>query len=190
MGWLKTTLSDVTEATAAAPIECPRGWGQVSFNMSFTGAPPFFFSVARQCPIAGVENCSSCKHPFNPHKTEMLRDELVQLRTLVDDGLMSDAEYFARRRMMISFQQFGAGTPGSASAITAFILVPLGALLAGAGWWCGQNIHPGFWAMAAGGALVLALGGSFAGISYWRRRELDELFSEEEDLRFGASRTY
>ncbi len=178
------------DATKATPLECPRGWGDVLFRMKVGGMPfPPFLEFSRRCPIAGVEKCIKCRYPFNPQKTELLRDELMQLRSLVDDGLMSEAEYKARRKMIISFQQFGTGEPGYASAVATFILAPIGAVITIAGLLGAQNIHPGFWGVVAGGVLALVLGGSFAGISYWRRRDtdrrqrdIDKLFAADSDF--------
>ena len=183
MSWLKAIVSDMKNVAAAPPLECPRGWGDVSFHVNVSLVPyPPFLEFSRLCPIAGVEKCLSCRHPFNPQKTELLRDELTQLRSLVDDGLLSEAEYEARRRMTVSFQMFGARAPGYASSVTAFILIPIGAVIAIAGFVCALSVHPGFWGSVAGGALVLALGGSFVGISYRQRRDAEKLLFSDRDL--------
>ena len=182
MNWLRRTVSGLKEATEVAPIDCPRGWGEVSFHMNVGGMPfPPFFEFSRQCPIAGVHKCLSCRHPFNPQKTEALRDELLELRSLVEERLMSTAEYKARRKMTISFLQFGAGVPGYKAAVAACILTPVGAVIAGAGFWGAQNVDPGWWGVVLGGSLILALGVSFAGISYLRRRAVEELFAADSD---------
>ncbi len=181
MSWIQKTISKLKDGTPAIPIECPRGWGDVSFQRKMNFFLPFFFEISWQCPIAGVDECFSCRHPFNPDKIEVLRDELMQLKSLVDDGLMSKAEYKTRRRMTISFQQFGVGVPGYNSAVAAFILCPIGAIITAAGFWGVQNIHPGMWGAALGGALIVALGASFAGISYLRRRDIKKLFAADSD---------
>ena len=175
MGWLKRTLTDINEATGASPIRCPRGWGDVSFVMHAEGFPPFF-SFSRKCPIAGVDKCHSCRYPFNPQAIEELRGELVQLQSLVDEGLMSDSEYLARRRLSIGFQHSGGRTPGSISATVAWILGPLGIVVTVGGWWLSQNVHLGFGALGGVGAVLLALAASFAGIAYHRRQEYEMLF--------------
>ena len=48
MGWLKDKF-------AAEPIECPRGWGEVTFvqDVQFF---PVFLTIQRSCPIGGVES--------------------------------------------------------------------------------------------------------------------------------------
>ncbi|MEE8400206.1 MAG: SHOCT domain-containing protein [Desulfobacterales bacterium] len=183
MNWPKGIIADLKNAAAATPLHCPRGWGDVSFQVNVDVEPwPPFLVLSRQCPIAGVEKCISCRHPFNPQKAELLRDELIQLRALVDDGLMSEAEYSARRRMALSFQLFGVREPGRASSVAAFILTPIGAVIGAAGLWCAVVVHPAFWAAVAGGGLILGLGGSFAGISYRRRRDAETLLSAGDDV--------
>ena len=177
MSWLGRTISELKDATAVTPLECPRGWGDVSFHVDIGGSPlPPFLEFSRKCPIGGVDKCISCRHPFNPQKTELLRDELLQLKSLVDEGLMSEVEYKARRKMTISFQQFDAGVPGYNSAVAAFILTPIGAIITAAGFWGAR-----WWGVALGGGLVLALGASFAGITYLRRRGIEKLFAADSD---------
>ena len=106
---------------------------------------------------------------------EALRDELTKLSALVDDGLMTEAEYKARRKTTLRVQQFGAGVPGHESAVAAFILIPIGVALTLVGW-LGE-----VWALAFVGALALALGVAFAGITYWLRRDIEKFLAADSD---------
>ena len=74
MGWFKNML-------APEPIDCPRGWGQVSFVPKVFLLPPIF-AIDRRCPIGGVDHCSKCRYPFEPGSAELLRQRLEEL-----DGL-------------------------------------------------------------------------------------------------------
>ena len=65
MGWFKDTWTP-------EPIECPRGWGVVTFVLKFFLLPPIL-SIDRSCPIGGVTDCSKCRYPVNPGSAEQLR---------------------------------------------------------------------------------------------------------------------
>ncbi len=181
MRWIERIIQDLKTASEATPLRCPRGWGDVPFQVSLSLEPyPPFVDFPRRCPIGGVETCVSCRHPFNPQRVDLLREELAQLRSLLDDGLMSGEEYDLRRKMTISFQLFGTRMPGRASSTAAFILAPIGTAIAVTGLICAVSIHPGFWGVVVGGSLILGLGGSFAGISHRRRRDMTKLLDADE----------
>ncbi len=175
MGWLKNSIDEVREATKSDAIDCPRGWGDVAFGLKIDGFPPFC-QISRQCPLAGVSNCSSCHYPFNPEKTQRLRETLVELENLCEQGILTETEYQQQRRQLLLFT--ADPIPGSPALITAWILGPLGGVFLGTGWWLAENIHPGFWGVAVGGGVLLALAGSFAGIG-WTMRRNHKLLLEE-----------
>ena len=75
MGWFRDSLSKLKEAASSEPVQCPRGWGEVSFNLDLEGFPPYFFGFSRKCPIGGVTSCTDCAHPFNPADVEPISDE-------------------------------------------------------------------------------------------------------------------
>lgn len=87
MGWLKDKF-------AVEPIECPRGWGQVSFVLKVVLVGPIF-QIGRGCPVGGVESRTKCRMPLDPGSAEHLRLRLEEL-----DGLrgstLSDAEFRIR----------------------------------------------------------------------------------------------
>ncbi len=68
------------------------------------------------------------------------------------------------------------------SGAAALILGSIGTVITIAGVLCVLLVHPGFWGLVGGGALVLAIGGSLAGISYRDRKEIEDLFAENLGL--------
>ena len=73
-------MSWFNDKFSAEPIECPRGWGEVSFVLKFVLVPPIFV-IGRRCPIGGVEQCKDCRYQVNPVSTDLLR---VGRRTIGD----------------------------------------------------------------------------------------------------------
>lgn len=171
MGWFKDMLAP------AEPIECPRGWGSVSFVLKFFVLPPIF-SIDRTCPIGGVDHCSKCRYPVEPGSAELLRQRLEDL-----DGLrgttLSDEEFRMRRRLLIDSREPSLGIPGQDSATAALVLGPLGVVVTGAGLYVTIAVHAGFLSILMVGVVLVALAASFAGISIVRRRRLPN----PEDLR-------
>jgi hypothetical protein len=180
MGWLKS-LKDMTSSN---PIDCPRGWGDVTFSTDIEGFPPFF-SVTRKCPIAGVSNCASCGHPHNPARIEQLRAMLAELEQLCDEGKLTESEYQSQRRMLLSFQHSIEKMPGEYALITAWILGPLGILATVAGIFLAQKYHEALYGITAAGAILLAVAASFGGIGWMKRSTyLKHVDAEPEDLFF------
>ncbi len=173
MGWFKDTFG-------AEPIECPRGWGEVSFVPKLFIIPPIF-AMERNCPIGGVSKCKDCHYQVNPASTELLRLQLEELEGL-RGSMLSEAEFLIRRRLIVEARDPSGGVPGQKAATAAFVLGPLGAVTVGAGWYLSAVVHPGFLAILGGGLLLSALAAGFAGISKFRRRTLpgpdDPLFEE------------
>jgi len=170
MGWFKDTF-------AAKPIECPRGWGPVTFVLKTSVFFPLFLDVSRTCPIGGVTHCDKCRYPIEPGSDEELRLRLRELARLKGTAL-TEREYRIRRRLLIEAREPHPDIPGQKTATTALVLGPLGAIITGAGWYLTWTQHPGFLALLFSGVVVLGLSVSFAGISITRRRALpkpDEL---------------
>ena len=145
MGWFKDKF-------AAEPIECPRGWGQVSFVLKVVLIPPIFV-IDRRCPIGGVENCKDCRHPLEPGSAERLRLRLEEL-----DGLrgstLSEEEFRIRRRLIVEGLDLRCAVPGEGAAIAALVLGPLGVVAITAGWYFSGVVHPGFLGVLAGGLVL------------------------------------
>jgi hypothetical protein len=165
MGWLKDKL-------AAEPIECPRGWGEVTFarDVQFF---PVFLTIQRSCPIGGVESCTRCSHPLNPGLVEELRLQLQELDGL-RGAILSEEEFRIRRRMVVEAWEPLNGDPGRSAAIAALVLGPLGVLTMGAGWYLSTAVHMGFLGLAGGGLVLSSIAASLAVISRMQRRRLSD----------------
>jgi hypothetical protein len=165
MGWLKDKL-------AAEPIECPRGWGEVTFAQEVQFFP-FFLTIQRSCPIGGVESCARCSHPLNPGLVEELRLQLQEL-----DGLrgtiLSEEEFRIRRRLVVEAWEPLNNDPGRSTAIAALVLGPLGVLTMGAGWYLSTAVHMGFLGLAGGGLVLSSIAAGLAVISRMQRRRLSD----------------
>ena len=177
MGWFSNTLNRLKEAAKAEPLDCPRGWGSVSFVTEIGGFWPFF-AVERKCPISGSSQCASCKYPFQPGPVESLRSSLETLTGLRDDRILTEEEFLARRRHLIGLQDLMDQRKGQKSAregyrAAAWILGPIGILVTALGVWLGQSIHPGLFGVAGGGVVLLALTLSFAALSRSRKSSKD-----------------
>jgi hypothetical protein len=135
MGWFKDKF-------AAEPIDCPRGWGEVTFAQDVQFFP-VFLTIQRTCPIGGAENCAKCRHPMNPGLVEHLRRQLEELEGL-RGSLRGEEEFRIRRRMIVEAWE-PSDDPGRATAIAALVLGPLGVLTIGAGWYLTTAVHLGFW---------------------------------------------
>ena len=176
MSWFKDKFS-------AEPIECPRGWGEVSFVLKFVLVPPIFV-IGRQCPIGGVEQCKDCRYQVNPVSTDLLRVQLQELEGLRGSTL-SDAEYRIRRRLIVEAKAPRAGIPGEGAAAAALVLGPLGVVTIGAGWYLSAVVHLGFLGLLGGGLVLSALAAGLAGLSRFQRRALpspdDPTFDELQE---------
>ena len=169
MEWLLKWFDKLKDVSAAEHIQCPRGWGEVCFQLSLGGMLPFF-EVSRACPIGGTSDCVSCRHPVKPEDAQRLRQNLDELETLRKEGVLSEPEYAARRRMIVGLVERRTGSPGQGSRITAWIFGPAGVILTAAGVWLGINIDPSFWVMTGIGAAMLALCVSFTAIAIIKRQ--------------------
>jgi len=163
MNWFKDTW-------AAEPIECPRGWGGVTFVLKFFILPPIF-SIERGCPIGGVTDCSNCRYPVNPESAERLRERLEELDTLRGSTL-SEAEFRIRRRLIVEAHEPRQGVPGESAAAAAFVLGPLGLVATISGAFLSIAVHAGFLGLLGGGLVLGALAAGFAGMSRMQRRAL------------------
>jgi hypothetical protein len=166
-GWFGRTLDLIKEQTTTAPVECPRGWGQVSFVASVWSIPPLF-GISRSCPIGGVEACNSCT--YSP-QTDVVRlsEELLELQRLHADNKLSNDEYEVHRNAVV-YQHV---EPPGRLPVAAWILGPSGVGLSIVGTALALTLHPGFWVLAIGGYVATGLGISFWGISRIPRRAED-----------------
>ena len=122
MGWIKNSIDEFREAAKTDPIDCPRGWGDVAFGLKIEGLPPFG-QISRQCPLAGVSSCSSCRYPFNPEKTQQLRESLVELESLCEEGVLTETEYQQQRRQLLQF--IANPIPGGPAIENVRITIPM-----------------------------------------------------------------
>ncbi len=162
MGWLKDKLG----VEPVEPIECPRGWGQVSFVPKIE-----IFEINHRCPIGGVTSCEKCRYQVNPASTELLRLHLEELEALRGSTL-SEAEFRIRRRLIVEARDPSSDVPGQEAAVAAFILGPLGVVTTLAGWYLSATVSLGFLAILAGGLVLSALAVGTAAISKMERRAL------------------
>ncbi len=172
MGWFKDTFTP-------EPIECPRGWGQVSFILKFFILPPIF-AIERRCPIGGVTHCKNCHYQVNPASTELLSLQLKELEGLRGSTL-NEAEFRIRRRLIVEARE-PSGVPGQGTAAAAFVLGPLGVVAVAAGWYLSATVSLGFLGLLGGGLVLSALATGLMGLSRMQRRTLpspdDPLFQE------------
>ena len=173
MKWLQNWLNTLKDVSAAEPIQCPRGWGEVCFQISLGGLPPFF-DVSRKCPIGGASECVSCRYPVKPEDAQRLRQNLEELDALRNEGVLSEPEYAARRRMIVGLVERTAGPPGEGCRITAWLFGPMGVILTAAGVWLAMTVGQEFWVMAGIGMAMLALCVSFTAIALIKRQPRDD----------------
>ena len=162
MKWLSSSLDRLKDLARAEPIDCPRGWGEVSFVAEVSAFWPFI-SFERQCPISGTQNCASCRHACNPDRLDQLKAALKEVEQLHADGTLTAEELRVRRAAIVRFQDFLENTTGRRDSYrtAAWILGPLGVLFTAVGGWLVATKHPAFWTLAGSGAIMLALTISF-----------------------------
>jgi hypothetical protein len=177
MQWIKNSLASIKEASSSEPMQCPRGWGEVSFHLSVDGFFPAVWDVSRKCPIGGVESCQKCRHPYSPDASARLREDLEELQVLLRDGVLTKEEHAQRRTLILGLHEGTMTPPGYGFRVTAWILAPVGILLTGTGLWLAAKLHPGFWGMALAGVLVLGLCISFAALAHGRAKGSEEKHS-------------
>lgn len=149
------------EKLAAEPIDCPRGWGSVTFPASglFLGG---IIWVGRTCPISGAENCAGCGYQTNPDALK-LNENLAVLEQMRRDGTLTETEFGERRTALLTLHPEADATVGF--RITAWILGPLGILFVAAGIVLARELHEGFWGLGGVGAVMLVLTISFANLA-------------------------
>ena len=164
MSWLNKTFDKLKEASTAEPIDCPRGWGKVSFFFE-PGTSwllvhlPFAFDFTRRCPIGGVASCHECCYPFKPEDAERLRDNLDKLDALRKDRVLSESEYEVRRAMIIHLQDGTSQQPGDGFRAAAWLLGVPGLAVTVVSSWLAMSMEPQIlWTMLAfvGGVAVAA----------------------------------
>ena len=147
------------------PIECPRGWGSVSFTRSF-GSSMWeslpFFGVESTCPIGGVSTCSECSYDVKPD-TFKLAEQLRELKVLRSEDAISENEYLALRESLVYLHRAGDGEDWRKTA--AWVMGPFGTLVASSGAALALAFHPAWWALCLLGSIVAVLGLSFWGLS-------------------------
>ncbi len=157
MGWISRTLETIKAQSSHEPIECPRGWGQVSFVSSIWVMPPMG-GLERKCPIGGVSECGECAYPSNPDAFR-LAEQLAELERLRAAGDLSADEHETRRHAVVHLHvKQESESDGRGLNIAAWIMGSLGTLLAAAGTALALRVHPGFWALAGVGCVLLVLG--------------------------------
>ena len=163
MRWFHSAIDRLQEYTVVAPIQCPRGWGSVTFQTSVS-ASIMWIEIARKCPIAGLKSCAQCR-PFNPDDVEGMRERLRKLDDLRVERVITEEEYELRRRRIIELREETQRSKEEGFHIAAWILAPIGFVLTIAGGLLAWRIHPGFLGIAGGGAVLLTLGLSFLYLS-------------------------
>lgn len=155
MSWFAGALGKIKETTSTAPIECPRGWGPVTFTLSLSGMLPWM-EVSRQCPIGGVESCASCRYAVNPERVERLRECIAELDRLRKDGTLTTEEHAAQRERLLDLRAF-PDDHDEGLILAAWIVGPVGIAIAGMGYFLTLKFHPGFWALVAVGPIAVAV---------------------------------
>jgi len=163
MGWF--------DSPAADPVECPRGWGPVTFVRNIVLIPPIFV-VDRRCPVGGVNDCTKCRYQVNPAAIPLLTQQLEELEAL-RGGMLSDAEYRVRRRLIVQARAPGHEDPGEGAAKGAAITGPLGGVVLAGGVFLSFVVHPGFLSVAAAGLVLSAVAVGLSGLSRIKRRALE-----------------
>ena len=159
----------IRNTTASPPVECPRGWGPVTFQLSGMLVLPFAIA-GRKCPISGTETCATCTYASNPDSLR-LGENLAELERLQQAGLLSKDEHAQRRSALLVLH--APGDPRIGYRTTAWILGPLGTLAMGAGLLIDLEEPVFFWLLTTIGGVLLALTISFAALG--RRPSRDTL---------------
>ena len=149
MGWAVSLVDRLNELSKNNSIECPRGWGDVTFDFSLSW---FFFVpiVRRRCPISGEAYCDDCRYARNPDAF-LLREQLEELARLEQDGLISRSELDERRAEMLRLFRISRHD----LRVAALILGPLAVVFTLAGGALGFGYHAGFLVFAIVGLIGL-----------------------------------
>jgi len=166
-GRLSRALTAVRRQTRVEPIECPRGWGQVPFQVQlelWEWLPQF----GRTCPIGGVRECASCRYDAKPDVSR-LSEQLAELARMRDNGELTPDEYGGQRHALTHIHLTITPIPGHRSRVAAWILGPLGITLVGVGAAL-SPVHIGFLlALSIVGSVAASLGFSFGMLSRLQR---------------------
>ncbi len=165
MGYFSNAMQKAQSRMSTHPIDCPRAWGEVTFNLSFETVLPWV-SVERKCPISGSNTCMECMYPVNPDSF-VLSKQLEELENAKQKYALTDEEYLNRRLAL--FTTFPPATTDCGFTVAAWVLGPLGVVFAGTGLALVHYIHPGFWGLVGPGAIMLALAYGFSGIATSRK---------------------
>ncbi len=163
MGWF--------DSPTAEPVECPRGWGLVTFVRSIA-LVPVVFVIDRRCPIGGVNDCTNCRYQVNPAAIQLFTQQLEELEALRGSTL-SDAEYRVRRRLIVQARAPRHEDPGERAALGAAVIGPLGWVTLGAGVLLSFVVHPGFLGLAGAGLVLSAVSEGLSRVSKTKRRALE-----------------
>ena len=166
MAWFGDFVDHLKQLTKTEPLDCPRGWGSVAFNISAMLFP--WPMIDLECPISGKESCADCSYARNPDAF-VLREQLEELARLEQEGLISPGERNARRVEMLEL--FGVRDELRAAA---WILGPLGLVFTLVGGALGFGYHAGFLVFACAGLVGLALSLSFAVIASRQNKKEDQ----------------
>lgn len=159
MGWIQNTVDALKEHAGHDPIECPRGWGSVSFVGSVWLVPPLFW-IERNCPIAGVSNCTQCKHASAVDPLR-IAEQLSELEGMLADKRLTTEEHRRCRSALLDAQGMGTTDLGWLLC-SIWIVGGIGALTVIAGWLLVERVHVGFWGLVAGGAVMLIVAAGLA----------------------------
>ena len=179
MRWFHGAIERIKQhvVDVVAPIQCPRGWGKVTFqpsvNASLAGV-----ELAQLCPIGGVTSCAECQYLFNPDDIEGMQENLRNLEDIRVEGVITDKEYQLRRRRIIELREGKETSKGEGFRVAGWIVGPLGLTLIIAGSLLSWLAHIGFVALAAGGTVMLTLGLSFRHLSQPREPKTNALALE------------
>jgi|TARA_B100002003_G_scaffold234613_1_gene248743 hypothetical protein len=163
VAWFGSVVDHLKQLTKTEPLDCPRGWESVTFNISAMLFP--WPMIDLECPISGKESCEDCSYARNPDAF-MLREQLEELARLEQEGLISPDERNVRRVEMLEL--FEARVDWLA---VAWILGPLGLVFTLAGGVLGFGFHGGFLVFACAGLVGLALSLSFSVIADRRTKK-------------------
>lgn len=169
MSWFDSAKGRFKDYFVAEPIECPRGWGSVTFQPSVSFFIPVSFGVGMVCPIGGVASCTACRARFNPDDVEGLRERLNKLDELRLDDTLTEAETELRRHRIIDLREETQQSREERFGVIAWTVGPIGLVLGVAGGALAWAFHPGFLAIAIIGALGFALGLGFLYLSVARK---------------------
>lgn len=170
MRWLQRGKDRFEDYLAVEPIECPRGWGSVTFVTSASVYIPVFLNIGHNCPIAGVNSCKECRYRFNPDDVEGMRERLSKLETLRVEREITEEEYELRRRRIIELREETQRSVEENFRAAAWIVGPIGLVVGTVGGLLAWGINLGFLAFAIMGALALGLALGFLYLSVPREK--------------------